>query len=57
MECKSFPRGNASSIDVMVGNVLRSTQSPSKLAGVERIYIHGEYDTGGRKSDVAVLKV
>jgi hypothetical protein len=34
-----------------------SPDSPSKLADVEELYIHEEYDTDGRKFDVAVLKV
>jgi hypothetical protein len=41
----------------MVGNVNLSRDYPSTLAGVERIYIHEEYDTGGRRFDLAVLKV
>ena len=44
-------------MEVMVGNIKLSRQSPSKLADVERIYIHEEYDTDGRKFDVALLKV
>ena len=41
----------------MVGNIKLSRQSPSKFADVERIYIHEEYDTDGRRFDVALLKV
>jgi hypothetical protein len=52
-----FSRGKASDIEVMVGNIKLSRRSPSKLADVERIYIHEEYGTDGRKFDVALLKV
>jgi secreted trypsin-like serine protease len=49
--------GSASDIEVMVGNTELSRGYPSVLAGVKMIYIHNNYDTDGRKSDVALLKL
>jgi len=40
----------------MVGNIHLSRQCPSKLADIEKIHIHEEYRTDGRKFDVAVLE-
>jgi hypothetical protein len=52
-----FPRGNASDIEVMVGNINRSRDSPSELVGVKRIFVHENYNLDGRANDVALLQV
>jgi hypothetical protein len=41
----------------MVGNPKLSTESPSQIVDVELILAHEEYDTDGRKNDVAILQV
>jgi hypothetical protein len=56
MAVSRFPKGSASDIEVMVGNIELSRQSPSKLVEVEQIYSHENY-TLERNFDVALLKV
>jgi hypothetical protein len=50
-------RGNASEIQVLVGNNNLTQESPSQLLDVEIIRSHENYNLAGRINDVAVLKV
>jgi hypothetical protein len=50
-------RGNASEIQVLVGNNILTQDSPSQLLDVEIIRAHENYNTGGRINDLAILKV
>jgi secreted trypsin-like serine protease len=52
-----FRRGNASDIQVMVGNSELSKDSPSQIVDVKSIFVHEEYASGARNNDIAVLKV
>jgi secreted trypsin-like serine protease len=52
-----LPRGNASQIQVMVGNVNMSRESPSQIVDVHHIFVHELYDIDGRKNDLAILQV
>jgi secreted trypsin-like serine protease len=53
----SVSRGTASEIQVLVGNINLTPESPSQLLGVEVIRAHEDYNTGSRINDLAILKV
>jgi len=50
-------RGNASDIQVVVGNKYLIPDSPSQFVNVLDIRIHEEYDPEKKKNDIALLKV